>query len=42
MANLNEGKMPEAATSFETYMKLAPTGQYAAQVKTVLAQIKPQ
>jgi tetratricopeptide (TPR) repeat protein len=41
MANLNEGKMPEAATAFETYMKLAPTGQHAAQVKSVLAQIKP-
>ena len=34
MANLNEGKMPEAATAFEAYLKLAPTGQYAAQVKT--------
>ncbi len=42
MANLNEGKMPEAATAFEQYLKLAPTGQCAAQVKTVLAQIKPQ
>jgi tetratricopeptide (TPR) repeat protein len=42
MANLNEGKMPEAAAAFETYLKVAPTGQHAAQVKTVLAQIKPQ
>jgi tetratricopeptide (TPR) repeat protein len=42
MAYLNEGKMPEAATAFETYLKIAPTGQHAAQVKTVLTQIKPQ
>jgi tetratricopeptide (TPR) repeat protein len=42
MANLNEGKMPEAAAAFETYLKVAPTGQHAAQVKTVLSQIKPQ
>jgi tetratricopeptide (TPR) repeat protein len=42
MANLNEGKMPEATAAFEAYLKVAPTGQHAAQVKTVLAQIKPQ
>jgi TolA-binding protein len=42
MANLNEGKMTEAAAAFETYLKVAPTGQHAAQVKTVLSQIKPQ
>ena len=40
MANLNEGKMPEAATSFEAYLKLAPTGQYAEQAKGILTQIK--
>lgn len=40
MANLNEGKMPEAATSFDEYLKLAPTGQYADQAKGILAQIK--
>jgi tetratricopeptide (TPR) repeat protein len=40
MANLNEGKLPEAATSFEEYLKLAPTGQYADQAKGVLSQIK--
>jgi tetratricopeptide (TPR) repeat protein len=40
MANLNEGKLPEAATAFEAYLKLAPDGQYAAQAKAVLAQIK--
>jgi tetratricopeptide (TPR) repeat protein len=40
MANLNEGKMPEAATAFEKYMQLAPTGQYADQAKGILATIK--
>lgn len=40
MANLNEGNMAGAATEFDEYMKLAPTGQYAAQAKGVLSQIK--
>jgi tetratricopeptide (TPR) repeat protein len=40
MANLNEGNMAEAATAFEEYLKLAPSGQYAEQAKGVLAQIK--
>lgn len=40
MANLNEGKLPEAATHFEEYLKLAPTGQYVEQAKGVLSQIK--
>ena len=40
MANLNEGKMPDAATHFEEYLKLAPTGQYAEQAKGILTQIK--
>jgi tetratricopeptide (TPR) repeat protein len=40
MANLNEGKLPEAATHFEHYLKLAPTGQYAEQAKGILPQIK--
>lgn len=40
MANLNEGNMPEAATAFESYLKLAPTGQYAEQAKGILSQIK--
>lgn len=40
MANLNEGKMPDAATAFEEYLKLAPTGQYAEQAKGILTQIK--
>jgi cytochrome c-type biogenesis protein CcmH/NrfG len=40
MANLNEGKMSEAAAAFEKYLSLAPTGQFAAQAKGVLDQIK--
>lgn len=40
MANLNEGKMPEATTAFEEYLKLASTGQYAEQAKAILSQIK--
>ncbi len=40
MATLNEGKMPDAAMEFEAYLKLAPDGQYAAQAKGILAQIK--
>ena len=40
MANLNEGKMPDAATQFEIYLKIAPTGQYAEQAKGILTQIK--
>ena len=40
MANLNKGKMPDAAKSFDEYLKLAPTGQYAEQAKGILAQIK--
>jgi len=40
MAFVNEGKLPEAAAEFETYLKLAPDGQFAATAKNVLAQIK--
>jgi hypothetical protein len=40
MANLNEGKMPEAATSFEAYLKLDAAGKYAEQAKGILSQIK--
>ena len=40
MALLNEGKMPEAVASFETYLKLAPTGQFATQAKAMVAQLK--
>jgi Tfp pilus assembly protein PilF len=39
MANLNTGAMPAARASFESYLKYAPTGQYAEQVKTFLAQL---
>ena len=40
MALLNEGKLPEAIASFEKYLQLAPEGQYAAQAKGMLAQLK--
>jgi tetratricopeptide (TPR) repeat protein len=40
MATLNEGKLPEAGKYFEEYLKLAPTGQYAEQAKSILATIK--
>jgi tetratricopeptide (TPR) repeat protein len=40
MALLNEGKMPEAIAGFEKYLSLAPDGQFAAQAKAMLAQLK--
>jgi TolA-binding protein len=40
MALLNEGKLPEAIAAFEKYLSLAPEGQYAAQAKAMLAQLK--
>jgi tetratricopeptide (TPR) repeat protein len=40
MALLNEGKLPEAVAAFEKYLQLAPDGQYAAQAKAMLAQLK--
>jgi tetratricopeptide (TPR) repeat protein len=40
MASLNQGMLAEAVPAFETYLKLAPTGQYAEQAKGVLSQIK--
>lgn len=40
MALLNEGKLPEAIASFEKYLELAPDGQFAAQAKGMLAQLK--
>jgi Tfp pilus assembly protein PilF len=40
MANLNLGDMAGAAAAFEAYLKAAPTGQYAEQVKGVLSSIK--
>ena len=39
MANLNTGAIPAARASFEAYMKYAPTGQYAEDVKKFLAQL---
>ena len=40
MALLNEGNVPGAITSFEKYLELSPDGQYAAQAKGMLAQLK--
>ncbi len=40
MALINEGDMPGAKSSFETYLKLAPTGQFADTAKGILASIK--
>jgi len=40
MALVNEGKLPEAATEFDTYLKLAPSGPNAATAKGILATIK--
>jgi tetratricopeptide (TPR) repeat protein len=40
MALLNEGNIPGAITSFEKYLQIAPDGQFAAQAKAMLAQLK--
>jgi tetratricopeptide (TPR) repeat protein len=40
MCLINMGKIPEAVTEFEAYLENAPDGQYAAQVKAMLAQLK--
>lgn len=40
MCQINLGKLPEAVAEFELYMQLAPDGQYAAQVKAMLVQLK--
>lgn len=40
MACVNEGKLPDAKKPFEEYLKLEPTGQYAATAKALLDQIK--
>jgi tetratricopeptide (TPR) repeat protein len=40
MCFINLGKMPEAVTEFEAYLQNAPDGQYAAQVKAMLTQLK--
>lgn len=40
MTLVNQGKLPDAKKPFETYLSLAPTGQYAEQVKGLLQVIK--
>jgi len=40
MCLINLGKLPEAVAEFEQYLQLAPDGQYAAQVKAMLTQLK--
>ena len=40
MANLNLGKIPEAKTAFNEYLKQAPAGPHAATVKAILDTIK--
>jgi Flp pilus assembly protein TadD len=40
MALLNEGKLPDAVGAFEKYLSLAPTGQFAAQAKAMVTQLK--
>lgn len=40
MASVNEGKLAEAVPFFEKYLELAPDGQYAAQAKGIVAQLK--
>jgi tetratricopeptide (TPR) repeat protein len=40
MCLINLGKLPEAVAAFEAYLQFAPDGQYAAQVKAMLSQLK--
>jgi tetratricopeptide (TPR) repeat protein len=40
MALVNEGNLAGAATEFETYLKLAPTGPNAATAKGILGSLK--
>ncbi len=40
MTYVNQGKLADAKTPFETYLSLAPTGEYADQVKGLLQAIK--
>jgi tetratricopeptide (TPR) repeat protein len=40
MAYLNEGNLDGAGKHFEEYVTIAPTGQYAEQAKSFLAQLK--
>jgi tetratricopeptide (TPR) repeat protein len=39
MCLVNLGKLPEASAEFETYVKLAPSGQFAAQAKAMIASL---
>ena len=40
MALLNTGEVAPAVTEFETYLKLEPSGQFAAQAKQMVDQLK--
>jgi Flp pilus assembly protein TadD len=40
MALVNEGNLAGAATEFETYLKLSPSGPNAATAKSLVAQLK--
>jgi hypothetical protein len=40
MALVNAGNTAEAKPHFETYLKLAPSGQYAETAKGIVASIK--
>jgi tetratricopeptide (TPR) repeat protein len=40
MCLINLGKLPEAIAEFEAYLQNAPDGQYAAQTKAMLSQLK--
>ena len=41
MAHLSEGHVQEATAGLETYLEMAPTGQYAAEARQALAQLRP-
>jgi tetratricopeptide (TPR) repeat protein len=40
MANVNLGDLPGAVSAFESYLKVAPSGPYAAEVKGYIAAMK--
>ncbi len=40
MCLVNLGKLPEALKEFDTYLTLAPTGNFAAQAKAMVATLK--
>ena len=40
MANVNLGDMPGAVSAFEAYLKAAPTGPHADEVKGFIAAMK--